>query len=78
MATLNFNPHESGVTSTLVLGTPPCGIIEGDWYTHKLRQNTESYFSDVILGLNVTNITYGDEVVLFNQSFEALLSSTER
>ena len=80
MATLNYNPSSglpSPVTSTLTFGTVPDGMITGKWYRHKLMLDTDSYFSEVTLSLNVTNVAYGGRTAILSDTpMRALLSST--
>ena len=83
MVTLNFNAVQNVTTpieSTIIFGSAQVAdLVVGQWYEHALHAKTDSYYSKVMLALNATNFTYGDETQLApNTTFDLLLSSTLR
>ena len=80
MITLNYNPNDNKTTpvpSTITFGSIELSEnIEGDMYHHKLKSRTKSAYSNLILALNATNLTYGSDQVLSSGSFEVMVSST--
>ena len=80
MVTLNFNPVQnvtSPIESTIIFGSAQVAdLVVGEWYEHELHAKTDSYFSKVMLALNATNFTYGDETQLAQEPFDLLLSTT--
>ena len=77
-ATISMNPVSyRAVTSTLTVGGIRPGLIQGDWYEHKMLADFDTEFDQVDMQLNVTDIEYDGEDIWDDNGVGMVLSSTE-